>query len=63
MKNQRVCKCGSNRVIANESLFLKRYIEGELLFLKSTGGGDGIDDICCAECGEKIKGDFEIEFL
>ncbi len=57
------CECGENRVVATESWFLKGYFEGETLFLKSTGGGDGIGEIECAECGKKIEGDFEIEIL
>lgn len=57
------CTCGANNFVATESWFLKGYFEGKKLFLKSTGGGDGIDEIECSECGEILEGDFEVEIL
>lgn len=58
-----MCKCEANFFYASESWFLKGSIENGVLYLKSSGGGDGIEKIECSECGKGLEKDIKIEFL
>ncbi len=52
-------KC--NEFYAVEEYFLKGRLDDGVLYMKTTGDSDGIEDIRCVDCGKEITGNYKIE--